>query len=80
MAWCGEVRVRYEFAWGRAEPGGREAGWVVFGFREDAPGHPRARIYDKFVEGKQLAMHAREIAGLGEAREAKEKEGVSTVR
>lgn len=64
LAWRGEVRVRYEFAWGKAEPGAG-AGQVVFGFGEDDPGHPRVRIYKQFVEGKQLAMGAREITGVG---------------
>lgn len=67
LAWRGQVRVRYEFEWGRAEPG-VGAGQVVFGFGEDDPGHPRVRIYKRFVEGKQLAMGAREIIGV----EAKE--------
>jgi hypothetical protein len=35
------------------------AGKVVFG--ADDHGHPRVRIYDKFAEGKQLVMGAREI-------------------
>jgi hypothetical protein len=58
MASSGEVRVRYEFEWGKGEPSVGE-GKVVFG--ADDHGHPRVRMYDKFAEGKQLVMGAREI-------------------
>jgi hypothetical protein len=58
MASSGEVRVWYEFEWGKGEPS-VGAGKVVFG--ADDHGHPRVRIYDKFAEGKQLVMGAREI-------------------
>ncbi len=58
MPSCGEVRVRYEFDLCKWEP---SVGAVQVTFGADDRGHPRVRIYDKFVEGKQLVMSVREI-------------------
>lgn len=58
MPSCGEVRVRYEFDLCKREPSVC-AGQVTFG--ADDRGHPRVRIYEQFVEGKQLVMSVREI-------------------
>lgn len=59
MPSCGGVQVRYEFG-ERREP---KAGAVQITFDANDRGHPRVRIYDKFMPGKQLVISVREIEG-----------------